>query len=85
VSPNPPLRDTFTNKELICGTEEERLFLWNCFDSFFNQQEELIYWNCMKEYTDKDGYMKSDMLRSEGDHHIYNGELFINTLKIKLS
>ena len=81
LAPNPPLRDNFENKELIGGSEEERLFLWNKFNSFFNSND---YWNCMEKYTDEDGYMKTESLRFKYDHHISDGELFINSLKEKI-
>jgi hypothetical protein len=80
LTPNSPVRDTFEDKSVIAGTEEERMFLWKSFNSFFSEQKDIEYWNLILNYIDNEGFMRSDLLLNSKDIHVADGTIFIKEL-----
>ena len=88
LTPNTPIKSgVLSQDDLNIGSDEDRLFLWKQFDSFFKNEVSLknidYYWNCIEDYVDDDGFMKKEHLKNN-DNHVDNGMFFIESLKNKI-
>lgn len=83
LTPNSPIRDGILrdNNLIIDETENDRLFLFELFNIFFEENKDI--WDCMSDYIDNEGFMKNELLL-ENNHHVSDGRPFIERLKQKI-
>lgn len=84
LSPNPPMPDGFIeDRSLIYGTKEGRKKCFNIFDFLMESQERYEYLNWTKEYTNADGFIKTEFLY-EKNHHIKKHDIIYRELSKKI-